>query len=250
MITKELWDAIYREQIADGRKRLGPPPTFEDVETLSRGELSEPEAHRVRELLSYYPDLLRVFTEPLPASAEGVLTDEELATDLAEIRSRLRGGPISRHEAARTRPAWRMLAIAAGVVIAVALGGIGVWRKTTQQRPLLTVFIYPEASRGIDARGLPGVTPAGISTDADYVLNPVFESRRQYREYRLELLDLATAPPKRLWLRDGVARQPDDTYPVRLSTKDLEPGLYRLVLYGVDETVEQLAEYTLRLKAD
>lgn len=250
MITKEQWDAIYREEIADGQKRLGPPPTFEEVEALSRGELSDAEAQRVRELLSYYPDLLRVFTEPLPANAEGVLTDEELASDLSRIRSRLRDGQVSVRKTARKDPAWRMLAIAAGVVIAVTLGSIGVWRKTTQQRPLLTVFVYPEASRGIDARGLPGVTPARISTNADYVLNPVFESRRQYREYRIELLDLTTEPPKRLWLRDHVARQPDSTYPVRLSTKDLEPGLYRLVLYGVDEAVEELAEYTLRLKAD
>ena len=249
MITREEWDVIYREQIAKGRKRLG-PPTFEEVEALSRGELPQREADRIRELLSYYPDLLRVFTEPLPSSAEGVLTNEELASDLAKIRDRVRGGFAPPTEIERERPYWRVLAIAAVVVIAIALGSIGVWRMTSPPRALLTVVVYPEGSRGIGARGIPTVTPVPLSKGADYILKPVFESRQHYREYRIELLDLATAPPKRLWLRDHIAPQPDGTYPVRLSTKDLEPGLYRLVLYGVDGAVEGLAEYTLRLKAE
>ena len=61
-------------------------------------------------------------------------------------------------------------------------------------------------------------------------------------------LDLATAPPRRVWLREKVVQQPDGSFPVRLSTDDLDPGLYRLVLYGADGTVEYLAEYTIRLK--
>src|SRR5262249_33149361 len=90
MIRKEDWDAAYREQIAGGQKRVGPPPTFEQVEALSRGELPEPEAERVRETLSYYPDLLRVLTEPFPSVADAVLTDQEIEADLARIRERAR----------------------------------------------------------------------------------------------------------------------------------------------------------------
>jgi len=244
MITKEEWEAVYREQIDAGRKRSGLPPTFEDVEALSRGVLPPAEADRVRELLSYYPDLLRVFTEALPEGDEGVLTEEEIASDLEKIRRRLRDDRIPQIAGHEGRE-WRVLAVAAVVVIAIALGSVGVWRMTKQPRALLTVLIYPEASRGI-----PTATPLRISTDADYILKPVFEPRHPYSEYRLELVDLATAPPKRLWLRDHIARQSDGTYPVPLTTRGLEPGLYRLVLYGVDGTVEDLAEYTLRLKAD
>jgi len=63
MISKEDWDDVYRKLIADGRNRVEGPPTFEEVEALSRGDLTEEAAERVREALSCYPDLLRVFTE-------------------------------------------------------------------------------------------------------------------------------------------------------------------------------------------
>jgi hypothetical protein len=251
MIRREEWDAAYRGQLADGQKRVGPPPTFEQVEALSRGELPEEEAEHVRELLSYYPDMLRVLTQPFPAAGEGILTDQELAADLAKIREHVRGTsglpPIVFPHKKSLR---RFLPIAAGVVIAMVLGSLAVWRMTSQPRVLLTQVLYPEGNRGVGARGVPSATPAHLSKGADYILKPVFDSRRSYREYRLELLDLSSAPPRVVWLRNNVAQQQDGTYPIRLSTSDLKPGLYRLVLYGVDEGVENLAEYTIRVKAE
>lgn len=249
MITKAEWDVLYRRQLAEGQERFAPGPTFEEVEALSAGRLSGADADRVRELLSYYPELLRVLTEPLPSGGEGVLTDAQVAADLASIRERVRRLPAHVPEIQRNRPGFRVFAIAASIVIAVTLGGLGVW-LAWRPRTVQMVTAYPDITRGGDVRGTPTVAPVHLSRKADYILSPVFEVQKHYHEYRLELLDLATTPPRRVWIRNRVAQQPDATYPVRLSTRELDPGLYRLVLYGVDGTVEQLAEYTLRLREE
>src|SRR6185369_3281348 len=88
MIRKEDWDALYRDHVAAGQRRIE-PPTFEEVEKLSRGELSDEEAERVRESLSFYPDLLRTLAEPFPAD-DVALSEHELAASLAKIRGRAR----------------------------------------------------------------------------------------------------------------------------------------------------------------
>jgi len=249
MIRKEDWDAVYRRQLADGQKRLGPPPTFDEVEALSSGRLPEEEAERLRELLSYYPDMLRVLTEPFPDTSDDVLSDEELKADLDKLRERIRTSAPSPLAFPQKPSPRRAFPLAAGIIIAIALGGVGVWRMTSHPRGVVTQVLYPERDRGTGARGAPSATPAHLSKDADYLLEPVYDSPRAYREYRLELLDLGTTPPRRVWLREKVTQQRDGTYPVRLSTGNLDPGLYRLVLYGVDGTVVDLAEYTIRLKA-
>jgi len=248
MISKQDWDAVYRRQLADGRKRLGPPPTFDEVEALSRGQLPDDEAERIRELLSYYPDLLRVLTEPFPDADDGVLTSDELKTDLARIRERVRTASPEPIVFPRNEPR-RAFALAAGVIIVIALGGLFAWRLASHPRAVVAQVLYPERGRGISARGVPSETPARLSKDTDYLLQPVFDSPRQYREYRLELLDLGTTPPRRVWLRDNVAQTQDGTYPTRLSTRELDPGLYRLVLYGIDGTSDYLTDYTIRVTA-
>lgn len=248
MIRKEDWDAVYRRQLADGQRRLGPPPTFDEVEALSSGRLPEEEAERIRELLSYYPDMLRILTEPFPAADDGILTDQELRTDIAKILEHVRDNapPLVFPQNQMSR---RWFAIAAGVVITIALGSIAVWRVASHPHAALTQVLYPERTRGFSARGPSSATPTHLSKNADYLLEPVFDSPRDYSEYRIELLDLATTPPRRVWLRNNVAQKRDSTYPIRLSTNNLDPGLYRLVLYGVDGTVDYLADYTIRIKA-
>jgi len=252
MITKETREAAYRRLIADGRQKLGPAPTFEEVDALSRGELPEAEANRVRELLAHYPDLLRVMTEPFPPSGEGVLTDDQITSDLAKIRERIRREPaptpppVAIHKRRLPASTWQ---IAAGVVIALAIGGVAIRRMTHEPRPVATMVLYSDGSRGgpIDPRGVPQSAPAHISTSTDYTLEPAFSGRRHYRDYRVDLVDLNSDPPRRIWSQDDVQRQPDDTYPVTLETDDLKPGLYRLVLYGADGTDDVLAQYTLRV---
>jgi hypothetical protein len=246
MISKEEWDDVYRMLIADGRSRVERPPTFEEVEALSKGDLPEEVAERVREALSCYPDLLRVFTEPFPEDAEGVLTEEELASDLAKIRERVRRPATAPPSSVVTSSRWRTFAIAAGIIIAIAIGGITVRKLTTEPRAVATQVLYPEGVRGGGRRGIPVEAPVTLSNDVDYELQLVYESRQHFVEYQLEILDLSTDPARRLWLREHITRRPDSTYAIHLDTEDLTPGLYRLALYG-DARTEPLAEYTIRI---
>src|SRR6185295_16452403 len=127
MIPKSAWQNAYREILEDGRERIGPPPTPEKIEELLAGKLPEEEAERVRESLAYYPELLRVMTEPVPDPST-VVTDEEVAGGLERLRQRIQrepGPPIRRPR----RPFPRILMPAAAVVILLA-GGILAYRRT------------------------------------------------------------------------------------------------------------------------
>jgi hypothetical protein len=53
-----------------------------------------------------------------------------------------------------------------------------------------------------------------------------------------------------IWSRNHIRRESDGSYPVELSTEHLAPGLYELVLYGVDGgAADRMAVYTIRLSA-
>lgn len=65
MITKRDWDEALDAWVDNERKRLGGPPTPEEVVQFKLGKLSASEAARVRALLVYYPELTSILTEPL-----------------------------------------------------------------------------------------------------------------------------------------------------------------------------------------
>jgi hypothetical protein len=234
MISKSEWNDAYRDLIADGQKRIE-PPKVEDVEALYRGDLTEADADRVREQLAYYPDMAEA------------MTDEQLAADLAAIDAA--HSPVAPPAVFR-RPAF---AIAASVVVVLALGGIYFKvRDRAESRQVLTRVLDADGLKGgLATRGAGSAqTPIQLSTATDYLLKPVFRPQRAYGEYRLELVDLGSSPPRVVWTRDGIHRQPDGSFPAELSTADLAPGLYELVLYGVDAgEAERLATYTIRFSA-
>ena len=245
MISKNDWEAATRELIAKGRENVGPPPTFEQVEALSRGELPDEEAERVREVLSHYPDMLRILAEPFPTDAEGVLTEEQLAADLAKIRSRITRTPPAPTTLSQRRSSPRVMALAAGIAIAFAIGSLAIWRLTSEPRATQTKVIFADGVRGGTRGGLEQA-PAQLSTATDYKLQLVLRARGQAPESRIEFFDISAETPRHLWTREHLQQQTDGTYPVDLPTGDLEPGLYRLELFEVG-TNESLATYTFRL---
>jgi hypothetical protein len=233
MIRKTEWNDACRDVIAEGRKRIE-PPTVEDVEALYRGELSDDEADRVREQLAYYPEMA------------AAMTDEQLAADLAAADAQ--ESPVTAPVPFPAQRRFPWLGIAASIIVVLALSGIYLkFRHQGSSRHVLTRVLDADGpSRG--TRGPAGEqTPAQLSTEADYLLKPAFRPTRSFDEYRLELVDLGTSPPRLKWTRSGVQRAPDGTFPAELSTEDLEPGLYELVLYGVDGgRSDRLATYTIR----
>ena len=246
MISKKEWEQATRELIAKGRARVGPPPDFEEVEALSRGELSETEAERVRERLSYYPDMLAILAEPFPERADGVLTDEQLAADLAKLRQQIRSLPARPMVASRrSRVSPRALVLAAGIMIAFAIGSVAVRRLISEPRPLMTKMLFADGLRG-GTRGASGQPPIRLSIKYDYDLRLAVGPREGSDVYQVEFHDVSGDEPRRLWTREHVQRE-NDFVPVSLTTDGLEPGIYRFVLHT--SKAENVAEYTIRLSS-
>jgi hypothetical protein len=245
MNTKSDSPDAHGDLREDARRRLGPPPPVEDVEALLRGDLQGPEAERLREVLAYYPELVRAMTAPFPESAEGVLTEEERAADVESLRRRLdltTKPPIA--FPARTAPSWQM-PLAAGIVIALAISGFVLMKRASDQpRPMSTKVLIDDRTRG----GGAVVDVVTLDTSTDYVLKPLYRPTRTDREYRLELINIDAKTPETIWRRDNVERRADGSYPINVETKDLRPGRYELVLYGVGDEVRELARYALRIE--
>lgn len=242
MISKSDWQTVYDEILEEGRERL-PPPTVDEMEALQEGRLSEAEADRVREQLSYYPELVRVMTEPVPADAEGLITDEEVAAGLAALKERVRRERVP-HPIGSRWSVPRVLARAAGVVLLA--GGVLVAYRTLNRFDGTPVMLSADGQLS-GSRG--EQTPHQLSTETDYVLRPAFRPEHAYRSYQLELLDLSADVPRSIETWADVERAADGSFPVELSTKGFAEGRYQLVLYGVDDQPVRLASYTIRLTA-
>lgn len=225
MINKSDLQNAQRD-LAAARRAEVEPPSAEEVEALFRGDLGEEEAERVRQALAYYPDMVRA------------MTDQQLAADLAAADAASNVVPF---------PQRRLVAIAAGILVALLLGGVYFQsRDTTAPRQLVVRVLDPDGVKG-GTRGAPAQTPISLATGTDYLLKPLFQPERTYGDYRLELVDLGTSPPRRVWSRDGVRRAADGSFPAELRDVSLEPGLHELVLYGVEgNQTERLATYTIR----
>jgi len=247
MTSKEAWQKATRELIAEERARAGPPPTFEEVDALSRGELSEDQAEDVRERLSYYPDLLAVLAHPFPADTEGVLTGEQLAEDLAKIRQQTRRAADAPAPVAFPQRGLspRTMALAAGIVIAIAVGSFAVWRSNVEPRAISAKALFPDGVRGGMRGGGPEQPPAQLSAEIDYDLELFLGTANPRGAIRIELYDVSSDPARRLWTRERVQPRANGAFPLQLETANLEPGLYRLVVARENE--ERIAEYTLRL---
>ena len=245
MISKPEWQKAYRDSLEREQMRVGPPPTFEEVEALQRGDLPEDEADRVREQLSFYPELARAMAAVMP-EVEEELTPEELEADRVALLAKIRASPQPPLPFPERRPYSRALAAAAAVIVLAAVGGIVLWLATRgEMRSQATRILYADGHRGAGTQ-----TPIQLSTAIDYLLKPVFRPELEYREYRLDLIEADAAPPRVVWSHRGIHREPDGSYPVTLSTAKLSPGRYELVLYGIDGgRSARLASYTLRVTA-
>jgi hypothetical protein len=234
MITKSDWQDAHDEMTAEDRRTLGEPPTAEEVAAYMRGELSEAEEARVRALLVAYPALARTLTMPFPEDDEP-LPDLDRRWD--EFRSHI---APPRPETGRVLQFWRAAA-ALAAVLAVLFGAL-LWRTrselTKPRAAWQTAVLEMDGHRG----------PAGPAT----VIRPQGEllvlvvpliGSAPYREYRL---DLATGT-RTLWRSEPLRRDEDTTaFTIEVPRAFLEPGRYRVELYGMDGAREEkLATYSM-----
>lgn len=268
MIKKSEWQAAYGELIAARRRELGDPPSEEELLSYSRGELSEPEAARVRDLLVCYPELIAVL-EPLPSPAAGQpedadsLSQEELAQDWVSLQARLgaqhagrdawregdeetsaAGWPVAGPALRRLRR-WQLSA-AAAALLAVVFAGLLVRTQRDLREPRYDVehrLLLPDGERGGAQQ-----PPIPLPSEAEYfLLIPALVNAPRFPDYRLDIVDLNGQGERMIWSASGLRRRSDDTFELWVPRSFLEPGKYRLVLHGLDGRPVELARYTVRL---
>ncbi|HEX8251921.1 MAG TPA: hypothetical protein VF846_02145 [Thermoanaerobaculia bacterium] len=245
MISKSDWTSTNRELTEEARRKLGNPPTEEELEAYSRGELAPEEEERIRELLVAYPELARVMFAAAPddeaaPSDDDYVSEAELLRRFAAVQSRLRPAP----QPAR-RDSGRVLLfryVPAGIAAGLALVFAGLYaQEASKARGLSTTLQMPRAASEIRLlqsdrmRGGTGESiGATLSADASsYTLVvPVSGASANIVDYRLEIVDRSTQ--KRLWVSDTLrAAGADATLSIFLPREFLRPGTYRIRVYGL-----------------
>lgn len=269
MITKSDLQKANEKLKAEARRRLGDPPTAEELVAYAKGELAPADAERVRELLVAYPELARAIAEPFPSEGaepgdDDYLSDAEFAPRWAALRQRM---AANGHAAAaipqrvalsdgRIVRFHRRVELALAAMLVLAFGGylleaqanrriamkaerLAQPRVMWQEQPLM-----PDGHRGLSDATLT-LSPAGNA----YMLAPMLVNADAYAKYRAEMLD-TTAKPRQIWNTDALDRRPGDTFAILVPSEFLSSGhRYQLVLYGVDGTAqERLASYTFRAR--
>jgi hypothetical protein len=195
-MSKNDWDAALDEWVTEERERLGGPPEPEEVVAFLRGELPEADAARVQALLVYYHELTS-------------LLDEKLE---------------------RKRPATRWLPVAASLLIAVvAIIQLTQSRRKPQQP---YVMATKHELRSVLMRGETRPAPPYVLPDNEtqYRLAPVLSDPPRDPAYRLELVYLSDATPRRVWI-SGLVQPP---FEIVVPREFLGDGLYQLNVLGVD----------------
>jgi hypothetical protein len=275
-MKKTDWQMAYDEVIAEGRHRLGEPPTAEEVLAYLRGELSAAAASRVREFLVYYPELVDALEAPFPFPYQGesgdadFLSDEEVARDWAALQARVASQPAAvaatPRAGRRLGRSWRwsqelrpgQLSAVAAALLAVFLGGLLLRSQRELQRleheirePRVNLehrLLLPDGQRGGPAEQ----PPIPLPSEADYfLLIPAVIDPAQYPDYQLDILDMTTSPPRLIWSGKGLRRRSDDTFEIWIPRAFLKPGEFRLVLFGLGGGEKRtLATYTVRLSPE
>jgi len=250
MITKSDWQAVARQLRDEDRRKLGEPPTADEVLAYTRGELSPAEEASVRERLVCHPELMRTLTEPFPAEGAkrgdpDYLTDAEYEFHWAALRGRMqKRAPLPATSApARVLRIWRAAAAIAAALAVVF--GASLWQANLRRAEPRVVseqqVLFPDGRRG------GGQEAATLSAQGDSVLLVIpLIGQSEYQRYRLEIVN--TASDKSAWKSEPLALRDDETFTLLVSRRFLDPGTYEVVVSGITgATEEKVATYSLRV---
>jgi len=247
MITKPDWQIVHDQLTEDGRRRVGPPPTAEELLAYSRGELPAEEEARMREKLVFYPELAGTLTVPFPMEGAepgdpDYLSDSEFEEHFAAMRKKM-GLKEKESEGGRVVQFWPVAtALAAAVAIVF---GVLLWQtraRLDEPHAGPTHLLYSDAHRG------PSGAPTPIDVKGDAVLIVPEGAPREYRAFRLELIDVAAH--RTLWSHSSPAPGPYEALAIHVPQSFLKPGDYRVVVFGfTGDREEQVATYSLRVRS-
>jgi hypothetical protein len=257
MTDKKDWQNANRELMAEQREQLGEPPTAEQILAYSRGELSESEDDRVRDLLVAYPELARMYAAPFPAEGDAV-SDEKLRAGWNTLQGRLgsRNDAAVRPEAEAQRG--RVLFfrfVPASVAAAIALLFFGLFvqaesraRYHAEQSRIPRVLGDPQELDPDGNRGSHSETMLRKDGEA-YLLKPRLINQVRYAHYRLELLDSKGA---QLWFNNSAQPDEFEAFQIVVPHEFLRAGgRYELKIFGVDGNArKEVGAYDLAVPAE
>ena len=260
MTDKSEWQEANRELLAEERRRLGDPPTAEEMLAFSRGELSESEEDRIRDLLVVYPELARMYSEPFPEEPRlgepDYVAPEQRAAAWSALQQRLRPSAetAARNEAQRGRVLFlHYVPAAMAALIAIVCFGLFVRaesraRHYAKQGQLPRLLAAPQELEGDGNRG-PGTATMLRKDGEAYLLQPRLINQVRYGHYQVELRDTNGAV---LWENKNAQPYDTDVFQLVIPHDFLREGeQYRLLIYGVDgEARETVGAYDLRVPVE
>lgn len=257
MNNKSDWQDANRDLTAEQRRKLGEPPTAEEILAYSRGELSESEEERIRDLLVAYPELARMYAAPFPEEGDAV-SEEQLRIGWNALQRRLANRKDGEGRPAADAQRGRVLFLRYApttIAAAFALVFFGLFvqaegraRYYAEQGKLPRILaapqeLDPDGNRGPDA-------PTMLRKDGEaYLLKPRLINQVLYPHYRIELQDSKGAV---LWTNHSARPDEDDAFQIVVPHAFLRAGqTYELHIFGVDgETRTGLGSYDLAVPAE
>ncbi|HET8774335.1 MAG TPA: hypothetical protein VFP80_11105 [Thermoanaerobaculia bacterium] len=242
MTDKSEWQEANRELLAEERRKLGAPPTAEEMLAFTRGELSESEEERIRDLLVAYPELARMYSEPFPDEPRpgdpDFVPEEQVAQGWSGLEGSLRktAEAAARGEAQRGRVSLQYVPTAIAAMLALVCFGLFVraegrarYYQAQSHAPKVLAApqeLDPDGNRGAGA-------PTMLRRDGEaYLLKPRLINQVRHPHYQVELHDTRGAL---LWKNRTAQPDADDTFQIVVPHPFLREGEdYRLLIFGVD----------------
>ncbi|MDP9190213.1 MAG: hypothetical protein M3P06_00735 [Acidobacteriota bacterium] len=251
MITKSDWEAVQQEMSEEDRRKLGEPPTAEEMLAYSRGALSGERAAHVRAWLACNPDLVRALMEPFPAADAkpgdpDFLSSEEMARQWTILQQRI-DAPKGTARVYQFPSRWTALAAALALVFAglywqAQTKASRLTRELHAPRALESQLLLPDGRRGAEQ-----ATPLSAQGER-FVLDLALFDGARFDTYRVEMREASADPAQSPWRSDAIRAAGEETLSIDVTRTYLKPGKYQIVVFGIDGTREQRLEtYTLRV---
>ena len=235
MTNKSEWQEASRRLMAEARERLGDPPTAEELEAYHRGEMTESEEERIRELLVAYPELARMYNAPFPEAPQP--GDADSVAERDRRADSQRGRMLFRH-------------FPATIAAAVALVFFGLFvqaENRARNNELPRVLGAPQELEPDGSRG--PAAPTILRKDGEaYLLKPRLINQVRYPHYAIELLGRKGA----IWTNHTAQPDADDAFQIVIPHDFLAIGeTYQLRIFGVDgETRTAVGTYDVAVRAE
>jgi|SRR6185436_4070069 len=243
MTNKSEWQEANRRLTAEQREKLGEPPTAEEMLAYSRGELSESEEERIRDLLVAYPELARMYSAPFAEEAQPGVSDDEIAAGLAGVQRRLGGTAVPLRA-----PVRRYLPTTIAAALALLFFGLYVQAESrARNHELPRLLGAPQELTPDNNRG--PAAPILLSRDGDaYLLEPHLINQVRYPYYSMELHDAEGA----VWTSRPGEASDEGSFQVVIPHDFLRTGgTYQLRIFGIDgETRRHVGSYDVAVPSE